>query len=591
MVHQPHLKKIPDANGFTLIEALIAVALFIIIVTPLYMAYAKIIEIIQKNQTKAYAIALIQNQIETIRNIPYDEVGVVGSFPPGPIPPTQTIQYRGSSFSIQTTIRNIDDPSDGVTPQDTAPADYKLIEVSAFCTTCANAVPLKITTTTAPKALEASGNTGSLFVNVFDASGNAISGVNVQVINNALAPPISITDTTGLNGMFQLVGIPTSTASYAISISKPGYSSDATYPLGAPGNPNPIKPHATVAESQLTQVSFAIDKVSTLDIQTKDDFCAVVPAVPFSITGTKLLGSDPNVLKYTSNAQTDSNGFSKINNLEWDTYSFSVGGGGYDLAGNTPLMPFIVNPSSTYDMRWMILPSATPSILITVQNASGTLIDNATVNIQNANVDRTVQTGRRSVTKQDWRASNYTSQSGSIDAESSSTMQLLQENGAYSTTTEEWLISHTIDFGTTNTTFYTLSWIPENQPWQTGPNSLRFQIAANNDNALWNFIGPDGTANTFFSTSGNSVNGLFGSNRYMRYKVYMKTEDSAQTPSLESITISFSSSCIPSGQTLISALPTGAYTLTVTAPGYQAYTDSALTISNGWQSYQVTIAP
>ena len=303
------------------------------------------------------------------------------------------------------------------------------------------------------------------------------------------------------------------------------------------------------------------------------------------------MGSNPDVFKYTADAQTEANGFSKINNLEWDTYSFLVGGGQYDLSGNTPRIPFIVNPSSTYDIQWLIRPRATSSILVTVENASGTLIDNATVNIQNANTDTTARTGRRTVIKEDWRASNYTSQSNGIDTESSSTMQLLPVDGVYSTTTEEWLISRTIDFGTADIQFYTLSWIPENQPAQAGPNSLRFQIAANTDNAKWNFIGTDGSSNTVFSTSGNSIHCLFGSNRYMRYKVYMKTEDSGQTPSLESVTIDFSSSCIPSGQAFVSGMPTGTYTLTVTAPGYQAYTDSALTILNGWQSYQATITP
>ena len=47
---------------------------------------------------------------------------------------TKNITRNGVVFNLVTTVRNIDDPYDGVvggSPNDTAPADYKLVEISS----------------------------------------------------------------------------------------------------------------------------------------------------------------------------------------------------------------------------------------------------------------------------------------------------------------------------------------------------------------------------------------------------------------------------------------------------------------------------
>ena len=71
------------------------------------------------------------------------------------------------SFTLTTTVRNIDDPFDGTAtgnppPVDTAPADYKLVDIGATCPLCDNAFDETITTTVAPKNLESATADGSL---------------------------------------------------------------------------------------------------------------------------------------------------------------------------------------------------------------------------------------------------------------------------------------------------------------------------------------------------------------------------------------------------------------------------------------------
>ncbi len=85
------------------------------------------------------------------------------------------------------------------------------------------------------------------------------------------------------------------------------------------------------------------------------------------------------------------------------------------------------------------------------------------------------------------------------------------------------------------TNWTTLSWtatVPANT-------TLSFQVAAsNNINGPFNFVGPDGTAATFFTTSGASL-AQFKGFRYLKYKAVMTTTNGAVTPTLNDVTVCF----------------------------------------------------
>lgn len=79
----------------------------------------------------------------------------------------------------------------------------------------------------------------------------------------------------------------------------------------------------------------------------------------------------------------------------------------------------------------------------------------------------------------------------------------------------------------------TLSWTATTPAGTT----LKFQAAAsNNANGPFSYVGPDGTATTFF-TSGNSLS-QFNGKRYLRYKALF-TGTAAATPSLADVTVCF----------------------------------------------------
>ena len=61
--------------------------------------------------------------------------------------------------------------------------------------------------------------------------------------------------------------------------------------------------------------------------------------------------------------------------------------------------------------------------------------------------------------------------------------------------------------------------------------SLQFQLAgSNNVNGPFDFVGPDGTAATFFTTSPAQLSPQFYNLRFLEYKAFLATTDSAAPP-------------------------------------------------------------
>jgi prepilin-type N-terminal cleavage/methylation domain-containing protein len=385
-------------RGFTLVETLVGVAVFVLIAASVYQAYAVLINSVRVARLKTTATALATEQFEIMRNLAYGDVGIVNGVPSGKIPHTQTLVRDGTSFSVVTAIRNIDDPFDGTiggNPNDLSPADYKLAEVDISCPSAANFRTLEFTTTIAPRALESASTNGSLFVQAFDASGLPVAGADVHIENNQVFPKLVIDDVTNNAGLLQIVDVPPGVEAYEITVSKLGYSTDKTYKTGAPGNPNPIKPHATVVKQKLTQLGFPIDRTSTLNISSVQNNCSAVPNVTFALSGSKLIGTNPNVLKYSSTQTTDGFGGKVMSGLEWDAYNLALSDSSYDLAGTIPLLPLALNANSSQDLKLIVAPKVPDSLLVTVKDASTKLpLSGANVELQKTGYDVTVATGQ-----------------------------------------------------------------------------------------------------------------------------------------------------------------------------------------------------
>jgi hypothetical protein len=70
----------------------------------------------------------------------------------------------------------------------------------------------------------------------------------------------------------------------------------------------------------------------------------------------------------------------------------------------------------------------------------------------------------------------------------------------------------------------------------------------------------------------------------------LKTADENTTPIIQSVTIAFTSSCVPAGRSFFRGLANDTYTLTVSRSAFQT-TSTAVTVSNPWQEANIILAP
>lgn len=565
-------------SGTSLIDLLMSMAIIAVLFGGIYLVYSSLITAIANVSVRTAASSAVQAELETIRNLPYASVGTIGGIPAGNIPTSQVVASGQYTFILYTTIRNVDDPFDGAlngSPQDNAPLDYKQVTIRATCPLCNNSVTVEITTTVSPKNLESAPSNGSLFLYAIDANGNPLSSATMHVTNASVTPSIDLTDTTNVDGILGLVGVPTSTGGYRIVATKSGYSTDQTYPPGAPSNPNPLKSDATVVPQTVTSVTFAIDRVSTVNVISSDNMCTPAASASFTMRGAKLIGTNPSVFKFSTTSATGVDGTIAMSNIEWDSYTFGLSGSANNLLGTIPLNPLIVNPNTNNSFRIIVNPAANPSLLVTVvDNTTGVAIPDANVTITKAGFSAQKTTGHAFVTETDWSGGQFSSKSNGVNVGAGNLTLTVNASGTYDLNTNDWLVSHTLDLGGSSSTLYGISWSPTSQPAGA---SLKFQLAANNDNATWNFTGPDGTVNTYFTAS-SSIPAALSGNRYIRYKAFLNTTDENNTPELDAVSIEFSANCVPPAQVLFTDLGQGTYTVDVTAANHY---EASTTISVG----------
>ena len=589
--------KILKNKAFTLVETLVGVAVFLVIATASYQAYVSLFTLINQNQYKILGLNLANEQFEIIRNLAYSDVGIQGGLPNGKIPHSQTLVRAGVTFEVTTTIRNVDIPFDGTiggTPNDLSPADNKLVELEINCLACNSFASLFLTTTVAPRALETSSSNGALFVRVFDANGVAVSGANVHIVNTQANPDIIIDDVTDTSGILQIIDAPPGVEAYEITVTKSGYSTDRTYTDGAVGNPDPLKLHATVVVQQVTQVSFAIDKLSAISFSSLTPTCAVVGGIDFSLVSSGLVGVG--VPKYSQNLATDGSGAYSNSSMEWGSYTITGTDATYDIVGINPLNPINLNPDSVQEVDLIVATKNPRSLLVTVKDSSTQLpITDATVQVTGTSYDETQITDRGFINQTNWSGGagvDYTADDGFLDVDGGE-IKLKNVSGSYNP--NGILESSTIDTGS-ESNFHSLVWSPTDQPVSAssdGTPSVRFQIATNasSTDTTWTYLGPDGTAGTYYTTSNATISSVHNDDRYLRYKVFLHSADPAVTPNISDIAFTMTSSCTPPGQVIFSGLSAGTYTISISKSGYTTQVITDVSVSSNWKEQEVILSP
>ena len=433
--------------------------------------------------------------------------------------------------------------------------------------------------------------------------------VNVQSLATST---VHDTDVTDNNGALNIIGVPAGANMYRIAVTKQGYSSDRTYPVGGSGNPSPNNADATVINQQVTNTSFSIDKLSSLNFTSVSPTCVPVGGIGFSMVGSKLIGTG--VTKYpTTNLSTNSGGILNLNNMEWDTYNITPTATTYDIGGINPFSPLTLHPNNAQNVQFVVVPKSGNGngLMVSVTDKTTNLsLSGATVELTGQNHDQTMITGQGYIYQTSWLGGDGQdivgdptrySKGTEVDtssATSSGSILLFNSgfNPPFNTNATSTLESSTFDTGTTSN-FYALSWSPINQPLPAGLVSVKLQFATapstTPPNSTWNFIGPDGTSYSYYTIPGKQISFPVGGNEFARYKIFMNTQTATVTPSVTNVSFSYTSGCIPPGQVLFQGFnvnPNPNYTLTVLKQYYQTQTVPII-LNSGWQQIPVLLTP
>ncbi len=265
-ISKPEISK--NNTGFMLVDVIVGVSLMVLAFFSIFGAFQLSVEVITNSKARIGALALAQEQTESIRSLSYDEVGTVNGIPPGNILQNETITLNGVEYVRRTLIQNVDDPKDGlgILDENSITADYKSVKVEVNWSVRERTKSLILVTNIVPKGIETLVGGGTLIINVFDAIGVAIAGANVHIENNTLNPAVSIDISTNSQGKVSFPGSPSGN-DYKIVVSKNGYSTARTYDITT-ANPNPNPGHLSVLDGKTTSVSFAIDTVSQKTVRT-----------------------------------------------------------------------------------------------------------------------------------------------------------------------------------------------------------------------------------------------------------------------------------------------------------------------------------
>lgn len=273
------MKNIYQKKGFTLIEALISILIVSMLIVSIVSIFSYTIRVVAENKLLVQAITLGEEKMEIIKNLPYSLVGTVNGIPSGSLPQNETVSVNGAQYLVNTFITYVDDPADGTvggSPADLFGTDYKKVRLQISWNGPTGNKSQVFITNIAPRRNQNIAGTGTLSILVFNANGEPIPQADVHIRATFATSTVDITSQTNNQGRIIIPGSPAGLNKYSIVATKTGYSADRTCAIDASGstcsdtqgNPNPTKPYASVIEGDYTEVSFAIDLVSQMNITT-----------------------------------------------------------------------------------------------------------------------------------------------------------------------------------------------------------------------------------------------------------------------------------------------------------------------------------
>lgn len=351
-------RRLRGEKGFSLIEVLIGgvvLAVGLVMITQFFASAASRVLV---SDVRSVMSQVANQQLEAIRSMDYEDVGVAGGWPAGTLVPDETITVSNVDLEITRQVTTWTDSSYSG-PQ---LFNYRRVTITVTAVDHPELSPVVLTTNVAGGQ-----DGGTLDITVTDVAGNPVEDAQLTITNTHLIPNINISslDTrTDANGRLVLPGLPPdATAAYVVTATKSGYSTASS------------SPSVLVSGTPYTVIHLTIDQLSNLTVSVVDGGGHAVTGLNLTITGPSsfsqsfVSGSSPTTF-YGIRYSTDTDPY--IVNL--------LSGQGYVAQQQA----ITLNPNSTQNLVLTATAvSYNSSLNLTVRSASGShaLIDKATVSL------------------------------------------------------------------------------------------------------------------------------------------------------------------------------------------------------------------
>lgn len=362
-------------NGFSLIEVLIVVLLISLVSMAVVSAIYIGLQGVRTTYLRIHARTIATGEMEELKNMPYDSLATQGCciYPPGDIPVDQEIIKGNTKFNVNIMISYVDDPFDGIAPDDPDPYDYKRLEVKVTEKDKDKTLAI-LTSDVSAKAAETESNTGILSISVINAAGDPIPLANLDVTNPTLAPdPLNMLGVhTDILGKLVIPHLPPDSG-YQVKAFLPDYSTETI-------------PNITILAQQVENKTLTIDKLSTLQITAVDNTLGTpLSFVDLTIHGDKETYDDPPVYKYETTQPTNASGQIILSDIEFDSYSI-IPETGYYVSSTTPQQKVPLAPDTTLPVIIRLTTSPTAPTITSHSPKNGTSGSSVTININGTNL-------------------------------------------------------------------------------------------------------------------------------------------------------------------------------------------------------------
>lgn len=394
--------KIQDSyRGFTLIESLVFLFLFMVISLVFFQTYAVGTRLIIESKNRLGATALANQKMEIIRSVDYDAIGTTTGIPSGDLLENETISVNTVRYNVHTFVQYVDDDFDStVATGDVIPTDYKRVRLTVSWGNQGSDQSVIIFGNFSPKGVETAGAGGVLSINALDGTGAGVAGVNVHIVNGAAG--VNINATTDSTGNVMLPGSPAGAEAYTLTVSKAGHYGATTYPSYPTSSFNPIDVHASVVAGVLNQTTIVIEESSDITLTTKDPFGTSVSGVDYTVEGGRIFGTDPvtgTIYGLDTSGTTDGSGEAEYPDESAGQYLVGITDADYQFYKTSPesalLGEFTALAGVATPVDIIVLDTRIGSLKVKVESqADGSALAGASVKLINVSLayDTTVTT-------------------------------------------------------------------------------------------------------------------------------------------------------------------------------------------------------